>query len=72
MTYVINPDVVIDKFGGVKELAAKYLNYFGIEIKIKTINKWKERKSLPSKRYIELMELANYYKITIPPIEQQK
>jgi len=67
MAYSIDPMVVIDKFGGEKELAAKYLNYFGVEIKIKTIQKWKERNSLPTNRYLKLMELADYYKLEIKP-----
>ncbi len=72
MKYKVDPTVVIEQFGGDRELVAKYLNYFGVEINIKTIQKWKERETLPTSRYLELMELADYYKIEINPFIAQR
>lgn len=55
--YRIDAKKMVARFGGRMELFRK-LRAGGYEISVKTIEKWMERKSVPSSRLIVLMEMA--------------
>lgn len=52
---------LIARFGGRSELHRR-LNARGVELSVKTIEKWTERESIPSARIVQLMELAQHEK----------
>jgi hypothetical protein len=49
---------LLTRFGGVPELCRR-LNANSVAISIKTVEKWRERQSIPSPRLIQLVELAS-------------
>ncbi len=57
MEPAINIKQLIAHFGGRIELWRK-LNARGVKISVKTIEKWGERKTIPSNRLAQLMDLA--------------
>jgi hypothetical protein len=52
-------DVVrlIQRFGGINELRKRLLNH-QVDINHKTVEKWRERKQIPSWRLLQLIALA--------------
>ena len=52
-------DVVrlIQRFGNINELRKRLLNH-GVDINHKTVEKWRERKQIPSWRLLQLIALA--------------
>jgi len=54
----IDAKTIVKRFGGRMELYRR-LSAIGHPISVKTIEKWMERDSIPTKRLIVLMRLAN-------------
>lgn len=53
----IDVTALLARFGGVPDLCRR-LNNAGVAISVKTVEKWRERQSIPSPRLIQLIELA--------------
>lgn len=48
---------ILKRFGGINDLRQRLLNK-GVDINTKTIEKWRERKQIPSWRLLQLIALA--------------
>lgn len=60
-TQTLDIKKLIARFGGRIELWRR-MNARGYKLSVKTIEKWGERKSIPSSRIMELLELASHEK----------
>lgn len=61
MNIALDTRKIVARFGGRSELWRR-LKARGVDLSVKTIEKWQERGSIPSPRIVQLMELAQHEK----------